>query len=90
MPDAVFVSALMRWTRTRSRRGASDLIDLRAVVYGSLVDLFERKRLMVRVRVRVRVRKRERMDRCIGRTILRWEGSRADERLGVESIWVRV
>jgi integral membrane sensor domain MASE1 len=32
MPDAVFVSALMRWTRTRSSRGASDLMDLSAVV----------------------------------------------------------
>lgn len=27
MPDAVLVSALMRWTRTRSRRGTSDLMD---------------------------------------------------------------
>jgi len=33
MPDAVRVSALMRWTRTRSSRGARDLIDLSAVAY---------------------------------------------------------
>lgn len=28
MPPAVFASALTRWTRMRSRRGARDLIDL--------------------------------------------------------------
>ena len=33
IPDAVLVSALMRWIRTRSRRGARDLMDLSAVVY---------------------------------------------------------
>ena len=32
IPPAVFVSALILWTRIRSRRGASDLMDLRAVV----------------------------------------------------------
>jgi hypothetical protein len=33
IPDAVLDSALILWTRIRSRRGASDLIDLKAVDY---------------------------------------------------------
>lgn len=36
MPDAVLVSALMRWTRTRSRRGTSDLMDRMEVAFSSL------------------------------------------------------
>ncbi len=32
MPPAVFVSALILWTRILSRRGARDLMDLSAVV----------------------------------------------------------
>lgn len=33
MPEAVLASALMRWTRTRSRRGTRDLIDRIEVAY---------------------------------------------------------
>lgn len=33
IPLAVLVSALILWTRTRSRSGARDLMDLSAVVY---------------------------------------------------------
>lgn len=33
MPEAVFASALIRWTRMRSRRGARDLIERREVAW---------------------------------------------------------
>lgn len=33
IPDAVLASALMRWTRMRSRRGARDLMERREVAY---------------------------------------------------------
>lgn len=36
IPEAVLVSALMRWMRTRSRRGARALMDLREVAYDSI------------------------------------------------------
>ena len=36
MPLAVLVSALILWTSIRSRRGASDLIDLSAVVWAGI------------------------------------------------------
>ena len=35
MPPAVLVSALILWTRMRSRRGARDLMDLSAVVWSA-------------------------------------------------------